>query len=295
MTVGEAELSSQPQPEPGQWCPPPSAFLMPANCCNMLFKEFLIPVPDESRDSLFNAWGTTKYPYSAKLVKFEDNLLIVRFDTAWSPPIPIFENLTHKWGFSVNAVFFEPNMDIAGVYTSEEKVISGKGFEYYVLLSELMGTEPPRHDGQRKLNVCLRADGGTTLGCQSFEESKQLKQLLCMKESTQLQCIHCGEDAEDTCNFCGAQCGCEHCNDTGGFCIRCENWFCGAACSTIDYSYEDEEFYCLDCFNNKSVDEDEDTEDCDSDQSQDSYEGAQVEQEGEGLATFTMDDGMDQG
>jgi len=163
LLVGETVL-----PELGQWRPPPSAFLDAAWSCNMLFKEFLVPVPDESRDSLRNVWGTSKYPYSGKLVKFEDNLLIVRFDTAWSPPTRFFEHLTHNWGFIVSAVFFEPNMDIAGIYASEDAVILGKGYEYHVLLSELMGSEPPRHDGQRKLNACLRADGGTTLGCSSF-------------------------------------------------------------------------------------------------------------------------------
>jgi len=117
-----------------------------------------------------------------------------------------------------------------------------------------------------------------------------------MKQTTQQLCIHCEEDADDTCNFCGIHCGCEYCNDTGGFCIRCEKWFCSAACSTIDYSNEDEEFYCLDCFVDKSVDEDTDTVDCDSeDQSLDSNaEGAQVEQEGEGPATLAMG-GMGQG
>ena len=41
------------------------------------------------------------------------------FDSAWTPPIPLFERLT-ELGYTVNATYYEPGVGFVGRWTSED-------------------------------------------------------------------------------------------------------------------------------------------------------------------------------
>lgn len=47
--------------------------------------------------------------------RVDDNSIVINFDTAWSPPISVYESLENR-GFEVYATFYEPGMDFAGFY-----------------------------------------------------------------------------------------------------------------------------------------------------------------------------------
>lgn len=65
-----------------------------------------------------NKWGT-KWEVEIYEPELEKGRLTAMFSSAWSPPIGIYQELTSQ-GFNVEAMFYEPGMDFAGTYTSDE-------------------------------------------------------------------------------------------------------------------------------------------------------------------------------
>jgi len=49
-----------------------------------------------------------------------DNEASMTFDSAWSPPIGLYEKL-HELGFSVEATYFEPGMAFCGIFEDGEE------------------------------------------------------------------------------------------------------------------------------------------------------------------------------
>lgn len=68
-----------------------------------------------------NNWGT-KWDFmpidDPDLVIVDDNTfeLVMEFDTAWAPPIALYNTLVER-GFSVKATYHEPGMQYVGVYS----------------------------------------------------------------------------------------------------------------------------------------------------------------------------------
>lgn len=63
-------------------------------------------------------WGTKWNPSIYDFQKESDGSLRIEFDTAWAPPIGIYEHLTEN-GFKVDACYSEDGMCFRGTYTSE--------------------------------------------------------------------------------------------------------------------------------------------------------------------------------
>ncbi len=66
-------------------------------------------------DFCVNRWGT-KWdvdPYDPEDVKIEDNTIEFGFDSAWAPPVGIYEELVNQ-GFVVEATYYEPGMAYVG-------------------------------------------------------------------------------------------------------------------------------------------------------------------------------------
>ena len=62
-------------------------------------------------------WGTKWNSYDGEIDDKNDEYIVYRFDTAWSPPTPVIEALREKFkDISVSAFFDEPGMEIAGYY-----------------------------------------------------------------------------------------------------------------------------------------------------------------------------------
>jgi len=65
-----------------------------------------------------NNWGCK---WDANIIDWDrqdDNTITIYCDTAWAPPIALYEYLTEQ-GWTVDAVYHESGMAFAGVYTSE--------------------------------------------------------------------------------------------------------------------------------------------------------------------------------
>jgi len=63
-------------------------------------------------------WGT-KWDTDAQNVFYDGETLTLCFDTAWAPPIELYEYLVEQ-GFSVLADYYEPGMCFAGIYEDGE-------------------------------------------------------------------------------------------------------------------------------------------------------------------------------
>ena len=62
-------------------------------------------------------WGTKWNSFNGEIADMDDEYLVYRFDTAWSPPTPVIEALREKFkDISISAFFDEPGMEIAGYY-----------------------------------------------------------------------------------------------------------------------------------------------------------------------------------
>jgi len=62
-------------------------------------------------------WGTKWNSYNGEIDNEDDEYIVYRFDTAWSPPEPVIHALREKFEeISITAFFDEPGMEIAGYY-----------------------------------------------------------------------------------------------------------------------------------------------------------------------------------
>lgn len=61
-------------------------------------------------------WGCK---WDARIIdweRLEDNLIVVYFETAWAPPIALYDYLTEE-GWNIEAFYYEPGMCFAGMYS----------------------------------------------------------------------------------------------------------------------------------------------------------------------------------
>ena len=60
-----------------------------------------------------NTWGT-KWEIAGEIDSIEDGVILT-FDSAWAPPIGLYEKL-YSLGYEVTARYYEPGMAFAGTY-----------------------------------------------------------------------------------------------------------------------------------------------------------------------------------
>jgi len=85
--------------------------------------QFVSPVgpiePDSNGanriDAQRAAWGTKWEVPRYNRIELEGQTLALNFDTAWAPPIQVYEKLVEQ-GFGVKAYYFEPGINFAGVW-----------------------------------------------------------------------------------------------------------------------------------------------------------------------------------
>lgn len=67
-------------------------------------------------------WGT-KWDTNDnfELEKEDDLSYLVSFDTAWSPPLGVYENMVKIWDFDVKAYYYEPGCDFCGIWDNGVK------------------------------------------------------------------------------------------------------------------------------------------------------------------------------
>ena len=64
-----------------------------------------------------NKWGTKWNSYNIEIDNEDDEFIVYKFDTAWSPPEPVIFALRNKFpDVGITAFFDEPGMEIAGYY-----------------------------------------------------------------------------------------------------------------------------------------------------------------------------------
>jgi hypothetical protein len=79
-----------------------------------LCNEFLPnPNGEWSWEHSVNTWGT-KWEIAGEIDSIEDGV-ILSFDSAWSPPIGLYEKL-YSLGYDVYARYYEPGIAFAGTY-----------------------------------------------------------------------------------------------------------------------------------------------------------------------------------
>lgn len=90
--------------------------------------EHFIPQPDDLGSDAFgengwytwnmNNWGTKwdfgkeEYDMSATV---DNNEIILSYNTAWSPPTPLYDHLV-ELGYKIRASYFEPGCGFCGIY-----------------------------------------------------------------------------------------------------------------------------------------------------------------------------------
>jgi len=84
-----------------------------------LIASYFIPIPKEEEDNWYvwnvNNWGT-KWDFEPLDWCSVDNQIEINFDSAWSPPIALYDFLVTE-GWSVDAKYNEPGMGYIGQYT----------------------------------------------------------------------------------------------------------------------------------------------------------------------------------
>jgi hypothetical protein len=110
--------------------------------------QFIYPMPAELKDTTppkdvpnwydwrLSHWGTKWEECHPYVRQSGENLLLVSFQTAWAPPIGIFDKL-RRLGFDVLATYVEQGMGYAGVWQNGE--------DKEVLLS---GLNEPNENGE---------------------------------------------------------------------------------------------------------------------------------------------------
>jgi hypothetical protein len=82
------------------------------------FFELLRPLGEWNYDRSVENWGT-KWDVEPMDVDFDGTTMSTSFDSAWSPPIALYEYLKDQ-GFEVSASYYEPGMDFAGEWVDGE-------------------------------------------------------------------------------------------------------------------------------------------------------------------------------
>lgn len=71
---------------------------------------------DNAIEYCYSKWHT-KWEVEADIVEEYPWSIEIRFDSAWAPPIGVYEEL-HKQGFDVQARYYEPGMCFGGIVTA---------------------------------------------------------------------------------------------------------------------------------------------------------------------------------
>ena len=87
--------------------------------------NYLIPEPRDDAgeptsgwyDWRLEHWGTKWDIYNATCERMDENTLVLSFDTAWSPPIPVYDKLVDM-GFEVNARYLDEGWGYIGEYVN---------------------------------------------------------------------------------------------------------------------------------------------------------------------------------
>ena len=76
------------------------------------FFELFRPIGEWDYNTALEKWGT-KWDVEPMDVDFDGTTMSTSFDSAWSPPIALYEYLVEQ-GFEVSANYYEPGLDFAG-------------------------------------------------------------------------------------------------------------------------------------------------------------------------------------
>jgi len=83
--------------------------------------QYLRPRPADQEDDWYgwncNNWGTKWDPSILDWERESDNSIVMHFDSAWSPPIALYEYLTEQ-DWEISAYYHEPGMGFAGRYNN---------------------------------------------------------------------------------------------------------------------------------------------------------------------------------
>ena len=80
------------------------------------FFELFRPIGEWDYNTALEKWGT-KWDVDPTDVDYDGTTLSSSFDSAWSPPVALYEYLVAQ-GFEVSANFYEPGMDFAGEWVN---------------------------------------------------------------------------------------------------------------------------------------------------------------------------------
>lgn len=98
-----------------------------------------------------NNWGT-KWDASIGNWERDEDSIYVNFDTAWAPPIELYNYLTEQ-GWDINANYNEPGMCFAGIYSDGED-------DYYeysdMTADEVAECLPTELDEAYGISECIR-------------------------------------------------------------------------------------------------------------------------------------------
>ncbi len=80
------------------------------------FFEMFRPIGEWDYHVALEKWGT-KWDVDPTDVDYDGTTLSASFDSAWSPPVALYEYLVSQ-GFEVSANYYEPGMDFAGEWVN---------------------------------------------------------------------------------------------------------------------------------------------------------------------------------
>lgn len=86
--------------------------------------ESLRPQPEGEEDWYsynVNNWGTKWDASVLNWERVDENTVMVEFDTAWSPPIHLYEFLHEEEGFDVDAMYHEGGMGFCGSWVDGQE------------------------------------------------------------------------------------------------------------------------------------------------------------------------------
>lgn len=81
----------------------------------------IIPMPEDANwyDWRIENWGTKWDIYDVSWTRIDDNTISLHFDTAWSPPVPVFEELV-TMGFDIDARYFDEGWGYIGQFYAQD-------------------------------------------------------------------------------------------------------------------------------------------------------------------------------
>ena len=107
-----------------------------------LFKHFRPrPLTEEENWYDWNVanWGT-KWEANVHYSNVQDDEITIDFDTAWSPPVDLYEHIT-KDGWEIEAAYSEPGMGFVGQFRASGTVVwDNDSYEW-----DYEGEEPFKH------------------------------------------------------------------------------------------------------------------------------------------------------